>query len=540
MVVRITKIKLMKHSLLKAFKSSLLIGLVLAGILISSGVNARSSVTISISADTICAGDSLKVFATSSRVSGATYTWSIAVGPSGSLTSTNDTAVFKPTASTLYRVISDSAGFKDTALSLIQIHANQPVGLIISKDTVCMLDQITLKGSGALTYSYFKGSIASGGGDSVNVIITKNDSVSVIGTDANGCKMTAFKKVVAKELPTVSFKVYVQGFLSRNKDACATQDFTLKATSGYPAYNWSSTSQIVGSNTDSTIIGNTAIAANYAVIVTGDNGCSKAFNQLIRTTQQDVKGVTINLVGGNLDTVLCGGEVRRANANTGDFYKWSPASAIDSGSITSTKVRLKPAFDETIILTGIFAGCITRDTIILRVSQLPTLTFVSQTSSAAQPLCEGDGDTIRVSSNSSRILWNTVSSSRTTKTVAFKQTTTFDVIAFNALDCVTKITITSHVDTACGIKISTEEFEQQNLNAFYNSVNGKMILSTSTELVNASVVVYDLSGNEIFNNSVELVPNARMEFDFSSLSDGAYLFRLFNSDSDFTKKFIKH
>ena len=80
----------------------------------------------------------------------------------------------------------------------------------------------------------------------------------------------------------------------------------------------------------------------------------------------------------------------------------------------------------------------------------------------------------------------------------------------------------------------------QKLNAFDDSENDKMILTTSSETGNASVVVYDLSGTEVLNSSVELVPNSRMEFDFSQLSHGAYLFKVFDSQSNFTKKFITH
>jgi len=530
----------MKHSLLKALKSTILSGFVVAGLLLSSSANAQTSIAI-MGNDTICMGDSVKGYAMSTRQAGVHYTWSDTLGSIAALdTVSNDTAWLKPTMTTVYRVIGDSAGVMDTAFQTITVLALPMVGITVSKDTVCVGQQITLKGSGGMSYSYFKGTIPSGGGDSVNVIITKNDSVSVIGTDTNGCKSAAFTKVIGEELPTVSFSVLVQGFVSRNKDACANQNFTLKATPGYASYSWSSSSQIVGSRTDSTIVGNTGSAAVYFVDVTGDNGCTRNASQLIRTTNQPPRGVTINLVGGNADTVLCGGEQRVANANTGDSYLWSPASAIVSGTVTSNTVTLKPAFDETIILTGIFAGCITSDTIILRVSQLPTLALVSQTSSAASPLCEGDGDTIEVNSNSSKILWNTVISSRTTKTVAFKKTTTFDIIAYNDLDCETKVTVTSYVDTTCGFRISTEEFEHQKLNAFYNSENDKMILTTSSETGNASVVVYDLSGTEVLNSSVELVPNSRMEFDFSQLSHGAYLFKVFDSQSNFTKKFIKH
>lgn len=540
MVVRITKTKFMKHSLLKALKSTILSGIIVAGFLLSSTVNAQSSIAL-IGNDTLCVGDSVKAYATSTRLGGVSYIWSDTTGSMATLdTASNDTAWLKPTITVVYRVIGDSAGVMDTAFQTITVLSLPTVGITTSKDTVCIGQQITIKGSGAQTYLYFKGSIASGGGDSVNVVITKNDSLSVIGTDSNGCKAAAFKKVVGKAVPAVSFKVYVQGFISDDEFACSGQDFTLKATPGYSSYIWSSTSQIIGSKTDSTIIGQSLTAANYNITITDANGCQLSTRFLMRVANQPTKFAAISLVGGNSDTVLCGGEVRRALATNGAHFLWSPASAIDSGSVTSKKIRLKPANDETVFLSGISLGCITKDTIILRVSQLPTLSFVSQTSTITKPLCEGDGDTIKVISNSSKILWNTVVSSRTTKTVAFKKTTSFDIIAFNDLDCQTKLTVTSYVDTSCGFRISTEEFKQQDLNAFYNADNEKMVLSTSTELGNVTVIVYNLSGRQVLNISVELVPNARMEFDFSPLSKGAYLFKVFNSESNYTRKFIKY
>jgi len=609
----------MKHSLLKALKSTILSGLVLAVLLLTSTcVDAQVSISKPSRTDTICAGDTVKAYISSATVSGTTYTWSVVFGDAGSFTAVNDTVWLYPTTNyTFYRVVRDSSGVKDStdlgvdlysvptvvlttskdtvcindsillkgsnansytywnsrgmlgsgdslkiaanpydsvwvvgthakgcknssAKKLLPSSSSSTVGITVSSDTVCIGEQITLKGSGAISYSYFKGAIPSGGGDSANVVITKSDSVSVVGIDANGCKTTAFKKVVGKAIPVVGFKVYVQGFISDDEFACSGQDFTLKATPGYSSYIWSSTSQIIGSKTDSTIIGQSLIAANYNLTVTNALGCQLSTRFLMRVANQPTKFAAINLIGGNSDTVLCGGEVRRALATNGAHFLWSPASAIDSGTVTSKKIRLKPANDETVFLSGISLGCITKDTIILRVSQLPTLTFVSQTSTVAKPLCEGDGDTIKVSSNSSKILWNTVVSSRTTKTVAFKKTTTFDIIAFNDLDCETKLTVTSYVDTTCGFRISTEEFKQQDLNAFYNADNEKMVLSTSTELGNANVVVYNLSGRQVLNTSVELVPNTRMEFDFSPLSNGVYLFKVFNSESNYTRKFIKH
>ena len=111
----------MKHSLLKALKSTILSGFVVAGLLLSSSANAQTSIAI-MGNDTICMGDSVKASAMSTRQAGVHYTWSDTLGSIAALdTVSNDTAWLKPTMTTVYRVIGDSAGVMDTAFQTITV-----------------------------------------------------------------------------------------------------------------------------------------------------------------------------------------------------------------------------------------------------------------------------------------------------------------------------------------------------------------------------------------------------------------------------------
>ncbi len=529
----------MKHSLKKAMKSISGIGLVLVGIMFSFGSSAQTSI-MTMGNDTICLGDSVMAYATSSRVSGVSFSWSDSLGSTMYVdTVSNDTAWLKPQVSTKFRVIGDSAGVADTAYKTIVVRMLPSVSIAISADTACVRDTISIKGSGAATYTYYRGTNIIGSGDSTLAIVASGDSLWVMGTDAHGCSSTAGKQVVTQALPTVNFKVFSNGFPSDDRFACAGQEFSITATPGHAAYLWTSDSMIVSGATDSVMTGITTTAANYNVRVIGTNGCVTNAVQLIRTIAQPAKYVTLNLVG-NTDTVLCGGESRTAQAARCDYYRWSPASAIVGNDTTSPTVTLLPANDVTVRVIGVYEGCLTSEEITLRVSQLPTLTLVSQTSSPANRLCKGDPDTIVVNSNSSRIEWNTVISARTTKSFTYPKTTTFKITAFNDLDCTEEITVTSHVDTTCGdLNLNTTEQANAGIEAFYNSNAQKMVVNNSTFDGIAALLVYDLSGNELINSEIELQPNAMIEVDFSQFSTGAYLFRLQSAEINYSRKFIK-
>lgn len=542
----------MKYSLLKVYKSVLILGLGLIGIITSSNVNAQTKINL-IGNDTICNGDSLKAFATSTRLSGVRYSWSDTTSfATIHDTITNDTAWLKPPGDQftttpvthVYRVIGDSSGVMDTAYQVITIYPLPTTRLSVSEDTVCVGDTITLKGSGTvvngigLDFKYYRGSNIIGSGDSAFAIVSADDSLWVSGTNVNGCSSTAGVKIFTKALPTVAFGMQSNGYPSDQFFACAGQNFTLEATSGHASYTWSSNAQIVSGQGTNTVVGNTSSSVLYNVSVVGTNGCTTNASRLVRTTVQPGSFVTLNLQEGNLDTVLCGGESRTGIAARCDYYTWSPASAVVGGNVNAATVTLRPAASTTVSVEGAFGGCVTTASIDLIVSPVPTLSLVSQTSSAANPLCLGEADSIEISSTSNMIQWNTIRSASKKKAFTYPRTTTFKIIASNSVGCAREITVTSHVDTTCG-KLSTNEIYETNLNAFYNADSKQFVLNTSNEVVNAQVAVYDLSGNTVFNTQIELEQNNTLEFDLSGLSSGAYLFRVSNDRLNYHKKFIK-
>lgn len=528
----------MKYSIVKSLKSLVLGGLFVSGLLANFSAKAQSSI-MTMGSDTICAGDSLKAYATSTRVSGVTYTWSDTAGSTTSIdTVSNDTVWLKPMMTTMFRVIGDSAGVMDTAMKLIVVNGLPTVAITASKDTVCVGDTISIKGSGASMYSYRRGMATIGSGDSALAIISADDSLWVSGTNVNGCSSTAGVKIITKALPTVAFSMQSNGYPSDQFFACAGQNFTLEATSGHASYTWSSNAQIVSGQGTNTVVGNTSSSVLYNVSVVGTNGCTTNASRLVRTTVQPGSFVTLNLQEGNLDTVLCGGESRTGIAARCDYYTWSPASAVVGGNVNAATVTLRPAASTKVSVEGAFGGCVTTASIDLIVSPVPTLSLVSQTSSAANPLCLGEADSIEISSTSNMIQWNTIRSASKKKAFTYPRTTTFKIIASNSVGCAREITVTSHVDTTCG-ELSTNEIYETNLNAFYNADSKQFVLNTSNEVGNAQVAVYDLSGNTVFNTQIELEQNNTLEFDLSGLSSGAYLFRVSNERLNYHKKFIK-
>ncbi len=508
-------------------------------------VKALPIVVLTLSEDTICSGDSIDIYS-----SGAS---SYMVSSNNGMIGMMDTlkATFTSNDSVWVVGLDSTTGCSASVGEAVVVNSvSTPVGITTSDTAICVGDTVTIKGVGTgMTFTYLRGTSIIGSGDSTIAIITKKDTLMVSGLDtASGCSSMASISISSKPLPTVAYSVFVEGYVSRDLDVCEGQNFTLKATPGHVKYSWSATTygQIIGSRTDSFITGqiDTTFGAVYSCEVEGTNGCSTTLSRNIRVSKPPTPGtgITIALLGNAEDTVLCGGESRAANATGGEIYTWSPASALVGGAanVNATNVTLFPAVDATIYLEGINVGCVSKDSLMLRVSQLPTLVFESQTSSVTNPLCEGEPDEFVVTSDADRILWNTVTSKRTTKELAFKETTTFKIIAFNELDCSVEITVTSYVDTTCGVRISTEEFNSDDLSAFYNNDNQTMTISSGSIDGVSNFVVYDLGGNEVLSAEVELESNSKTEIDFSSLESGMYIFKMFNGESQFTRKFLKN
>ena len=168
----------------------------------------------------ICKGSSTTLTASG----GTSYTWS----PSTALSSTNTAAtVASPTISTTYSMtLMNASGCSRTYTKTISVYTNS---LNISASpafSLCAGNSISLIGSGAQTYTWSPGGVAS----SISISPTTNTSYTLTGTNVCGTYSTA-ATVTVSSAPSVSV-------VSSAASLCLGGTTTLTASGG-TSYTWS-------------------------------------------------------------------------------------------------------------------------------------------------------------------------------------------------------------------------------------------------------------------------------------------------------------
>ncbi|MBI3521459.1 MAG: hypothetical protein HY062_19125, partial [Bacteroidetes bacterium] len=262
-------------------------------------VNAGTPPNLSVNSGTICSGDNFTI--TPSGASSYSYS-------SGS-------AIVTPTATTEYTVTTNS-GCSGTYSITSLVTVNQPPTITVNSGTVCSGDSFTIVPNGANTYTYSSGS---------NVVVPANNmTVTVTGTDSNGCQANfgAISSISVNALPTITVA-------SSAATVCENTSIDLTA-GGADTYVWST-----GANTQSLTLIPTA-NATYTVTGIDQNNCSstQTVSIVVDNTCQDVWPGDANSdgVANNLDVLELGlhytqtGTPRASISNTWQSYfsnNWS-------------------------------------------------------------------------------------------------------------------------------------------------------------------------------------------------------------------------
>lgn len=286
-------------------------------------VVANPTVTITNPTPTICAGTAVLLTG-----NGATsYTWNI--GP------TTSTLLVSPIINTNYTLTGKTAGCSKTATTSITAKANPTIVISPTSPTVCAGSAITLKASGASTYSWNTSALT----NTISVVPLTNTSYSATGTGTNGCAVTVAKTV------TVNNQIQV---VVSNPTICAGSSATITA-SGSNSYSWSTGATI------NSIIVTPTVTSTY--IVTGTTGsCTRTVSTTISIEPLPIIFIS-NLtpsvcLGGNaiLSVYLYGG------AST---FTWNTGANTESISVT-------PTIQTTYTVTGATDfGCVATSTTIV-------------------------------------------------------------------------------------------------------------------------------------------------------------------------------
>jgi hypothetical protein len=152
-------------------------------------VNGSINVTATASPSVICSGSSATLTASGAN----NYVWS--TGQVGA------NIVVSPASTTTYTVTgTNTSGCSGVASVTVFVNPKPPVTCVANPSTVLLGLASTLTASGAVNYQWSTGAI----GSSIIVIPLLTSTYSVTGTDANGCRNTAFVTVTVSLLPLLS------------------------------------------------------------------------------------------------------------------------------------------------------------------------------------------------------------------------------------------------------------------------------------------------------------------------------------------------
>jgi len=205
--------------------------------------------------DTVCAGDSIKLTASSTIFSPTFYSWT-----GGIL----NNIPFIPAASATYTVTAtDINGCTKTSVQAITVISLPIINISVSpNDSICAGASMSLTATGGSTYSW-----SSGITNATAFTPTASTTYTVTVTNANNCSNTSTQSITVNSLPSINITV------SPNDTICAGTALTLTAN-GASTYSWSGGITNASPFTPST-------SNTYTVTATASNSCTNTSIQNI-------------------------------------------------------------------------------------------------------------------------------------------------------------------------------------------------------------------------------------------------------------------
>ncbi len=297
-------------------------------------VNTLPNITATATEDTICKGEATLLQGNG----GVSYVWDNSV--------LNNTA-FNPLSAKTYNVIgTDINGCKNTSSKQIVVHQLPSITASAFPDTICLGGSTTLRGAGALSYSWDNGVT-----DNVTFSPVVTKTYTVTGTDGNGCQNdTTLAVVVTGNVPPNISAIALQDSF------CVGGTTTLQASGG-DTYLWDyGVTDNIAFTPDST--------KTYTVIGTAANGCKGAAFVKVTVLQNPIV-VPI----ASKDSLCNGDPVTLAGAGA-KTYSW------DNGVVDNN--AFNPLTTNTYHVSGTDKfGCIGDTSIQIVVNQLPIVSAIA-------------------------------------------------------------------------------------------------------------------------------------------------------------------
>jgi len=221
-------------------------------------VKGLPTVSVSATSASICSGQSINLCATG----GVQYTWNNVLATS--------CQTYTPFANTTYTIIGSAInGCTDTAYSTVRVNSNPLVTTL--SDTICIGQVAKLCANGASHYSWLNQT----GDTCISVSPVSLKTYTVVGTDVNGCKDTAYSTVKVNPLPIIT---------ANSATICFGQSAQLCAQ-GASHYVWKNQTG------DTCISVSPTISTTYTVLGTNSNSCVNTALSMVIVNPKPIKPI---------------------------------------------------------------------------------------------------------------------------------------------------------------------------------------------------------------------------------------------------------
>ncbi len=372
------------------------------------GCLASSAVTITVNAlpqvtfngnTTICSGNTTTITA----VGASTYTWS-----TGAQTGNVNIA----TTGMYYVTSTNSQNCSKVDSVYVKVNP-KPVVQIAGSNHVCSGSAVTLTASGANSYLWNTGEVSA----EISIAPVANTTYSVTGYDLNGCSTTVQKVVNVEDVPVAQ--------ILGERTICSGQSTVLTAMGG-TSYLWSN------GNTTQDIAVFPTINTTYTVTVFNEFGCTSVASA----------NVVVNVLPSAFftgSTSICQGQSTTITVSGGNTYQWSTGS--NSNSITVSE----PGVYYVNVANSL--NCVRTDSVIVEVWDNPVISI-----EGSSLICQGTTAAL-TASGANTYLWNTGESGAAI-TVMPTETTTYNVIGYDANGCSSTVSKVVNVEAAPAVYIS--------------------------------------------------------------------------------------
>lgn len=253
----------------------------------------------------------------------------------------NTSNIVVPTINARYQVVgTNNEGCKDTAVAYVNVYTSPTI--VAENDTICVGEVATLSAKGGVSYLWNNLST----GENYSTSPTSTDTITLEGTDINGCSSTIIANVVVFSLPDISII---------GNAICQGESVQLKAT-GATTYSWTN------SHSYDTMTVTTSINTVYTVTGTDDNGCS-----IEGSYEVNVINYPIVLISSPKSTI-CSGESLRITASGANNYEW-----LDNGN-TNPYQSISPETSTSYTVIGFNSQCTDTASLYIEVNPFPNIT----------------------------------------------------------------------------------------------------------------------------------------------------------------------